>query len=371
MISAGEPSGELYGALLGREIKKKWPQTEIFGVGGSHMRREGIDLIAPISNVIGFTEALKRIGEIRRTLSKAKDTLIRRRPDTLVLIDYPDFNLSLAKEARAAGIPVLYYVSPQVWAWRKGRVKKIAATVNRIALLFPFEVAIYRKAGLACEYVGHPLAELSVNTKSKEELKNLLGLDPGRPVVTLLPGSRPGEIRMHLPLILVVSGMIREEMPDVQVVIPVTPETELTDDIPEDVTVLRGRTGEALASSDAAAIASGTATLEAALLGTPMVVFYRLSLLSFLIAKLLIHVNHISLVNILAGREIVRELIQKEATPSSVFKELRRILAEGPDRWQMIVNLKKVGEVMGKKKTSRRVAEIVGEMARWNSTDAS
>jgi lipid-A-disaccharide synthase len=335
------------------------------------MRREGIDLIAPISNVIGFTEGLKRIGEIRRTLGKAKDTLIRRRPDTLVLIDYPDFNLSLAKEARSAGIPVLYYVSPQVWAWRKGRVKKIAALVNRIALLFPFEVAIYREAGLACEYVGHPLAELTVSTRSKEKLKNIIGLDPNRPVITLLPGSRPSEIRMHLPVILEVSRMIREEMPDFQVVIPVTPETDLTHDIPEDITVLRGQTREALASSEASAIASGTATLEAALLGTPMVVFYRLSVLSFLIAKLLIHVKHISLVNILAGQEIVRELIQKQATPSSVFQELRRILAEGPDRLRMIVDLKRIREVMGEKKTSSRVAEIVGVMAGWTSTDAS
>jgi lipid-A-disaccharide synthase len=250
-------------------------------------------------------------------------------------------------------------------------VKKIAALVNRIALLFPFEVAIYREAGLACEYVGHPLAELTGSTRSKEELKNILGLDPNRPVVTLLPGSRPSEIRMHLPVILGVSRMIREEMPDFQVVIPLTPETELTDDIPEDITVLRGQTREALASSEASAIASGTATLEAALLGTPMVVFYRVSILSFLIAKLLIHVKHISLVNILAGREIVRELVQKQATPSSVFQELRRILAEGPDRLRMIVNLKRIREVMGEKKTSSRVAEIVGVMAGWNSTDAS
>lgn len=371
MISAGEPSGELYGALLGAELKKKWPDTDIFGIGGPQMERQGIELVAPISNIIGFTEALRNIRDIRKNLKRAKKALTERRPDILVLIDYPDFNLSLANKARTAGIPILYYVSPQVWAWRMGRVKKIASRVNKIALLFPFEVALYRKAGLACEYVGHPLAELIGETRAKKKIKEELGLDPHRPVVTLLPGSRPTELRMHLPIMKEVAEKIHREMPGFQVVFPFTAETELTEDLMDYVTVLKGKTREAVAMSEATAVASGTATLEAALLQTPLVVFYRVSSLSYMIAKLLIRIKHISLVNLLSGKDVVVELIQKHATSENIFSELEKILTDNAYRSAMLSNLVKIRGILGEKRTSARVATIVGEIAGWNSTSAS
>ncbi|MCK5512232.1 MAG: lipid-A-disaccharide synthase, partial [Thermodesulfovibrionia bacterium] len=171
MISAGEASGELYGALLSREIKKKWPETEIMGIGGSRMEDAGVKLIASMSSAIGFTETIKHWRQIIKSYKKAKEVLVTQRPDILVLIDYPEFNIALAKKAKSAGIPILYYVSPQVWAWRSGRVHKIASLVNKMAVLFPFEVDIYKNTGLECEFVGHPVAETIDITREKEELK--------------------------------------------------------------------------------------------------------------------------------------------------------------------------------------------------------
>jgi lipid-A-disaccharide synthase len=366
MISTGEPSGELYGALLAREVKRKWPDTEIFGIGGSHMELEGIDLIAPISNVIGFTEALKHIAVVRKDLKTAKEALTSRKPDILILIDYPDFNLALAKKARSSGIPILYYVSPQVWAWRKGRVKKIASLVNKIALLFPFEADCYRGTGLPCEFVGHPLTETINISKTKDELKQELGLLPDRPVITLLPGSRPAEISRHFPVIRDIAAKINRNMPEFQIVIPLVQETAISDELMDYITVISGRTREAVASSEVCAVASGTATLEAALLGTPMVVFYKVSPLTFMLGKLLVKVDYFSLVNLLSGKEVVSELIQKEATADNIFSEIIKILNETSYRDNMISSLRKIKDVIGGKRTSERVASMVGEIAGWD-----
>jgi lipid-A-disaccharide synthase len=370
MISAGEASGELYGALLSREVKKIWPDTQIFGIGGSHMEREGVALIARISSAIGFTEILKHVGELRKSFKKAKEALINKRPDILVLIDYPDFNIALAKKAKSAGIPVLYYVSPQVWAWRKGRIKKIASLVNKIAVLFPFEVEYYKNTGLPCEFVGHPIAETIEIASTKEELKQELGLIPHKPVITLLPGSRPIEIQRHLPIIKEVAIKIHDELPEFQIVIPITSATELTEKLNDYITVIKNSTKKALACSEVSAIASGTATLEAALLGIPMVVYYKLSPLTFFFAKLLTKVKFISLVNLLSGKAIVVELIQKDATPDKIFSELKKILNDSLYRDNMIFNLKKIRKIMEGKKPSERVAFMVGEIAGWNSTNA-
>jgi len=370
MISAGEASGELYGALLSREVKKKWPDTQIFGIGGPHMESEGVALIALTSNVIGFTEALKHFREIKQSFKKAREALIDKRPDILVLIDYPDFNIALAKRAKSAGIPILYYVSPQVWAWRTGRVKKIASLVDKIAVLFPFEKDYYKNTGLPCEFVGHPIAETINIPRTKEELKQELGLIPHKPVITLLPGSRPTEIQRHLPLIKEVALKIHNELPGFQVVIPLARGTELTEKLMDYITVIKNRTKEAVACSEASAVASGTATLEAALLGTPMVVFYKVSPLTFFLARLLAKVKFISLVNLLSGKGVIVELIQKDATPDNIFSEIKRIINDLPYRYDMISSLKKIREIMGEKTPSNRVAFMVGEIAGWNSTNA-
>lgn len=371
MICAGESSGELYGALLSREIKKRWHDTEIIGIGGSRMKEEGVTLIAPISGAFGIAELIRHLRDIRDSFRKAKEALITHRPQVLVLIDYPDFNIALAKRAKSLGIPILYYVSPQVWAWRPQRAKKIASLVNKIAVLFPFEVEIYRNTGVPIEFVGHPIAETIDVSETKEELKQRLGLNPFRPVITLLLGSRPSEIKRHTPIIKEVASMIHKEMPEFQIVIPLTPETNLLEKVPPYITVLSGVTREAIACSEVSATASGTVTLEAALLGTPMVVFYKLSPLTFFLGKLLVKVNFISLPNILSGKEVVVELIQKRATAENIFSEIKKILMDNGYRQEMILNLSRIKEIMGERTASVRVASMVGELAGWKNTNDS
>jgi lipid-A-disaccharide synthase len=370
MISAGEASGELYGALLSREIKKKWPETEIMGIGGSHMEDAGVKLIASMSSAIGFTETIKHWRQIIKSYKKAKEVLVTQRPDILVLIDYPEFNIALAKKAKSAGIPILYYVSPQVWAWRSGRVHKIASLVNKMAVLFPFEVDIYKNIGLECEFVGHPVAETIDINIDKEELKKKLGLDPHKGVITILPGSRPTEIKKHHFLVKELAEKIHNEFPQVQIVIPLVSGTVIDSALPVYVKVLYDLTNEAVACSDASAVASGTATLQTALLGTPMVVFYRLSPLTVFFVKLLVKVKFISLVNLLSGKEVVLELIQNNATAEKIFLELKRIICDHDYRQNMLSHLHKIKERMGEKTASKRVATIVGTLAGWNSTSA-
>lgn len=370
MIVAGEASGELYGALLSREIRKRWQDVEIVGIGGSHMENEGVKLLSHSAGAMGITELVSHLGEIRNSFRKAKQALINQRPDVLVLIDYPDFNIALAKKAKSLRIPILYYVSPQVWAWRRGRVKKIASLVNRIAVLFPFEVDVYKNAGIPVEFVGHPVAETIDIGQTKEELKQKLGLNPDKPVITLLPGSRHSETKRHTPILRGVAEMIHSELPELQIVIPIMPESELTEKMPGYVTVLKGLTKEAVACSDVSAVASGTATLETALMGTPMVVYYKLSPLTFFFGKLLVKVKFISLVNILSDREVVVELIQKRATAQNIFSEIKRILTDSKYRMEMIQSLNKIKELLGEKTASARVASMVGETAEWNTTNA-
>jgi|Deesub1362A_J573_1020465.scaffolds.fasta_scaffold00333_15 lipid-A-disaccharide synthase len=371
MISTGEASGELYGVLLSREIKRLWPDVEIFGIGGSRMRAEGISMIAEGSGIMGITEAIGQLMGALKGFRRASDALRRLRPDLLVLIDYPDFNLALARRAKRMGIPVLYYVSPQVWAWRKGRIKRIASTVDRVALLLPFEVDYYKDTGVPFEFVGHPVVETIEPGGSQREMKEEIGLDPERPLITLLPGSRPVEVRRHIPILKEVASILHRQWPRFQIAIPVTEDTGLDMEIEDYIRIIRGKTIKALACSEASAIASGTATLEAALLGVPMVVFYRVSYITYLIARLLVRVRYISLVNLIAGRGVVKELIQRDVTPENIFSELKALIEDHSYRDRVLSGLRMVKEAMEGKRPSERVALMAGEMAGWTSTDAS
>ena len=367
MISAGEASGELYGAMLSRELKKRWPDVEISGIGGPRMQSEGVNLIAPISHVIGIVEVIKHLREIRTTLKAAGDFLRNEHPDVLVLIDYPDFNIALGKKAKELGIPILYYVSPQVWAWRKGRVRKIAALVNKMAVLFPFEVSCYENTGLDCEFVGHPIIETMGLGKPKEELKTGLGLDPSKGVISLLPGSRPNELNRHQYIIMEAVAKLNKRYPELQIVIPLAAGTAFPGVLPACAKIIHGSTTEVLACSEVAAVASGTATLETALLGTPMVVFYRISPVTYVLARMLTNVRFISLVNILSGKEVVKELLQSNANSDAVCEEIEHILENENYRNSMIRDLKKIREFMEGKTPSVRVASMVGELAQWSS----
>jgi lipid-A-disaccharide synthase len=305
--------------------------------------------------------------------------------------------MKLAKVAKKLGIKILYYVSPQVWAWRKGRVRKLAGIVDRMAVIFPFEENIYRKAGVKCEFVGHPILEeiesvLESEARNKEThdlslrppthelrtyFKSALGLDPDKPLLSLLPGSRPHEIRRLLPLMIDIIRQFKTDPEinsgkDHQFCMPLAPNTDEGRYISylealrqEGVVIKKGESVKILAASDMAVVASGTATLQAAFLYVPMVVIYKLSPLTYLIGKLIVNVKHISLVNILSGREVVTELLQKNANPENIMKELKKIMSSAKYREEMLECFKSIREPFSHMRASKRVAEIILEMTIW------
>jgi lipid-A-disaccharide synthase len=337
-IVSGEESGDIHGSALIRALKRRLPFLKVAGMGGPRMRAEGLDGIdSKEVSVVGLTEVLPKLPVILRALKAIKKSLKERRPDAVVLIDFPDFNLRVGRLAKAMGLPVIYYISPQVWAWRKDRIKKIKAIVDKMLVVFPFEEGFYRDAGVDALYVGHPLAEIARCGKTRDEARKGMGIGLDETVISALPGSRTGEVRRLLPLMLEACGLIKKRLGrDVRFLLPAA---ESIDDgflvgiikgrgDALNLTVVRKRMHEALRASDAAMVASGTATLETALIGTPMVIVYRMSGVSYRIAKMLVDVEFIGLPNIVAGREICPELIQGQATPERISGEVARILNE-------------------------------------------
>ena len=373
MIVAGETSGELYGALLAMSLKKRMPDIRIIGVGGERMQQAGVEIISRISSAFGLAEAISSLKTIRKTYADAVNALQMHKPDVLVLIDYPDFNLKLAAEARKNHIKVLYYVSPQVWAWRKKRVTKIARLVDRMAVVLPFEEELYKKVGLPCEFVGHPVYDEIRNLPiEKDALKAALGLEKGRPLLSLLPGSRPHELERLLQLMLDVVREFKKEHANYQFCMPFAPNTDMEKYSPilrlfkeEGVTVTKGESLRTLAASEIAVIASGTATLQAALLGVPLVVVYKLFPLTYWIGRMIVKVKHISLVNILSGREVVKELLQSEATTLNIVHELGKILSGGSHTKRMMDAYARIRDIYSSQNASERVADMLEEMAGW------
>lgn len=401
MIVAGESSGELYGSLLTKALKNKWPDVHVIGVGGERMREAGVDLVSQITDAFGLIEVVSAFGKIKAAFNSTLEAMKKFRPLVLVLIDYPGFNLKVAETAKALGIKILYYVSPQIWAWRKGRVKRIAGLVDRMAVVLPFEEELYRQTGLTCEFVGHPVLEeiedvLETEIKSlsfpapplakggigrgvalaselRTSLKTSLGLDPDKPLLSLLPGSRPSELNRHLPLLLNVISQFKgdPEIPlDYQFCIPLAQNTDekkyahhLEALKQRGAVIRKGITVTVLAASDLAIVTSGTATLQTAFLEVPMVVVYKLSPLTYQLGKRVVQVRHISLVNILSGREIVTELLQKMANSEEIIKQLKRIIFDEGYRENMLKAYRQIKEPFSDKRASDRVAEMVIEMA--------
>ncbi len=353
LIVAGEASGDLYGGLLMRAMAARPPvgsgapaPPRFVGVGGPSMRSAGLAPLgdAGVMGVTGFLEVLGSLRIIWRAYREAARTLAGEstRPDLAILIDYPDFNLRLARRARRSGVPVLYFVSPQIWAWRKGRVKTIAGRVDRMLVILPFEEAIYRDASVPVEFVGHPLLDLVRASRDRDQAFRPLGLDPRRPTVALLPGSRANELRAHLPPMLGAARILREEFSDLQFLIPLAP----TLDRARVERVIREASGaagdgaavrpvlveegryDALAAVDAAAVASGTATLETALLGVPMVIVYRMNPVTYALARAVSDVRDIGMANLIAGERVVPELVQGECRAERIAAELRGILTD-------------------------------------------
>jgi len=360
----------MHGANLVREVKKLDSSLTFFGVGSRQMREAGVRMLADASDisVVGATEVLTHIRAIYGVYSRLKAFLRSERPSLLILIDFPDFNIMLGKAAKKLGIPVLYYISPQVWAWRKGRIKKIAALVKAMIVVLPFEVELYKKAGVDVRFVGHPLVDVVRSDYSQEEARKQLGLDPRRRTVALLPGSRKKEIQNLLPDMLAAAAILASKFTDLQFVLPVAPTLDvefvrgyvLRTSVP--VRIVDGRVYDALRASDAAMVASGTATLETGLMAIPMVIVYRVSALSFAIGSLIIDVENVGLVNIVAGKRVAPELIQHDATPENMAGVISRMLGDPVKYQQVKDDLVRMKTRLGEGGASARAASVVMEV---------
>ncbi|HEY4706822.1 MAG TPA: lipid-A-disaccharide synthase [Thermodesulfobacteriota bacterium] len=365
LIISGEESGDLHGATLIRALKKLIPGLNVAGMGGWRMKEEGmVGLDSKEVSVVGVVEVLSRLPRILKSMGALKRQMRGERFDAVVLIDFPDFNLSIAKEAQRLGIPVIYYISPQVWAWRKGRVGKIARLVNRMLVVFPFEYYIYKKAGVDVEYVGHPLADTARCDLTQDEARSLLGLSPEDKVIALLPGSRAGEIKRLLPSMVGAANIITRSVKRAVFLLPAARSIDdalLSGPLKEaaaDIRVIRGRMYEALRASDASVVASGTATLETALIGTPMVIVYRVAPVSYAIAKALVKLSHAGLPNIVAGREVVPELLQDMATPGRIAAEALSML-EGPKREAILNGYDEIRKNLGRGGAASKAARSI------------
>lgn len=365
---AGESSGDMHGAGLIKAIKKKNPSIACFGIGGDRMAEAGLDIVYHVSEMsfLGFFEVLKHLPFIRRVFKKMVGLLKEKQPSLVLLIDYPGFNLRFAKAVKKRSIPVIYYISPQVWAWGKKRIKKISRFVDRMIVIFPFEEKIYKKEGLDVRYVGHPLKDVVKASLSKEHFFNKLGMDSSHPTIGLLPGSRRQEVDHLFPEMLKACCLLQKKIPHLQLMVGLAP--TLSDEVygplmkeKDPIHTVRNRTYDVMAHADMVFVASGTATLETAILGTPMVILYKMSTLSYWIGKLLVKVKRIGLVNIVAGKSVVPELIQGDARAEKIVKEAVEIMSNRERRANIKRDLKEVSRLLGKKGASTRAAESVIE----------
>jgi lipid-A-disaccharide synthase len=368
LIVAGEASGDLHGSKVVEALRHLDPQIRIEGMGGHHLRGAGVEILVDSSRlaVVGITEVFGRLGDLLRAYRKLKERVHSREIGLLLLIDFPDFNLGLARVAKEAGVPVLYYISPQVWAWRSGRIRKIVQRVSRMAVIFPFEVALYEEAGLKAEFVGHPL----MDTLGGAENSSFPGEKgwKGAPLIVLLPGSRHKEVKALLPEMVRAAEIMARERPGAGFLLALAPtiEKEEVEALLQPggvrVHVVQGMTYQAIRAADLVWVASGTATLETAILGKPMVITYQVSPLSYWVGRAMVQVQWIGLVNIVAGRSLVPELIQKEARGERIAEETLKILDDEPYRRGMIQGILEVKRKLGSPGASQRVARMALEM---------
>ena len=365
LISCGEPSGEFYAAELIRELRREHEDLEVMGLGGDRLQSENVRLLAHLRDlaVVGLFEVLSHLRRIKRLFDSVVEEAARVRPDVAVLIDYPDFNLRLAQKLRKLGIPVVYYVSPQLWAWRRGRIKDVKRDVAKMLVIFPFEEAIYREASVPVAFVGHPLVDHVKPPEDRSAFVRKLGLDPARPVVALLPGSRNKEVGFNLPPMVGAVRLLRERRPELQFVLAAAPHLRaaaLQEATDAGIAIQEGVTRDILAAARVGIVASGTATVETALTLTPMVVVYRLSALTYTLGKPLVSVSNYAMVNLIAGRMVVPELIQGDFTPMRVCEETLRILDDGVPRAAMLDALREVRTKLGSGGATRKAAAEVG-----------
>jgi lipid-A-disaccharide synthase len=371
LISAGEASSDMYAARLATALQAR-TGARLFGMGGKRMAEAGVELIADYHQVavVGISEVLHKIPTVVGVQRKIASEAARRRAALAILVDSPGTHLGVARRLKNNGIRVGYFIGPQVWAWRPGRVRVVKRLVERMVVIFPFEETIYREAGVPVNFVGHPLVDVVKASMSRAEFAGRLGLDAGRPIVTVLPGSRRGEIERHYPLILEACERLSQDVKGrgpAQFVLAAAPAlgTDLFAPYARpgvSVTRVEGATYDALGAADCAIVASGTATVEAALLATPMVVVYRVSPTSAFVLRRMVRSPFIAMVNLIAERSVVPELIQDQFTPAAVEQEVRKLLESAAARDEMKAGLAEVRVKLGPGGAIERAADIFAGM---------
>ena len=370
LISAGEASGDIHAAAVTAALKRIDSTTEVFGMGGDELRAAGGEVLFDIKDhgVMGFVEVIKKLPDLFKLRREFARVMDERKPDCLVVVDYPGFNMKLAKLAHDKGIPVVSYIAPSAWAWNKGRAKNVAKIVDKVACIFPFEYDVYKEAGAPVEFVGHPLVDIVHPTMERAEAEAWVGKVPGRPLVLLMPGSRLMEIERMLDVILEGAKLLKKQMPEVQFAMPragTIPIEMLQGKIKASglvVKITEGHNYDLFSVADLALATSGTVTLEAAMCGLPSVILYRTSAITAFIARRVINIPNIGLPNIVAGRQILPELLQEELTPAKLAATAVELLA--PERRpQLEANLAYMKERLGEPGAVNRVAQLILRIA--------
>jgi lipid-A-disaccharide synthase len=366
MIVTGEVSGDIYGGLLADDMLRIDPEIELSGVGSEKMREAGVNLFLDSNqlSVMGFWEAIVRLRKLRGILRSLQDRIKREGPDLLILIDYPGMNLRLAKFAHSIGIRVMYYVSPQIWAWGRRRVKAIRDNVDKMVVILPFETEIYQAEGVDVSYVGHPLIDIVEPEIDRDTFCRTHGIEPGRRLIALLPGSRSQEIGNHTVPLVETARLLGERFPATDFVLVTLPpfvemvKREAAAVGGEFVRIVSEHRYASVKYSDLALTCSGTATLEAALLETPMIVIYRLAFLSWALGKLIVRVPHVSLTNLVAGERLVPEFLQGAVDPVTLAEEAGKMLEDGPVREHIVEELREIRAKLGGGGASERAARL-------------
>ena len=361
-IIAGEESGDIHGAKLVQEIKKLNPAIKFIGHGGNKMKAAGVDIIEHISKLsfVGFTEVLKHLPFIRRVMNNTIRQIKTIQPARVILIDYPGFNLRLAKKIQKLNIPITYFILPQVWAWKENRAFKIKNFTDQALSIIPFEKDWFNKRAIAIDFVGHPFVDIEKPKVRKKDFFLKHSLLSDRPLLTLLPGSRQQEIDRHWPILINVINKLHGVFPNLQFILGKAPNVFISD-IPKYVNIEETNVRLAMTCGDAGFVASGTATLESAVLGLPTVVCYKTSYITYWIGKRLAKVKYLSLINLIAKRKIVPELLQKKMTPEALIKAIIPLLSDTPERKKMIDQYKHLAKGLGNPGVYSRVAKLIAE----------
>ncbi len=371
MIVAGEASGDLHGSFLVREMLAINPALHFYGIGGNKMKEAGVRQLASAADigVVGLSEVFSKAGTFIKIMARIRRSLDQLKPNLVILIDFPDFNLNIvARAAKKRNIKIFYYISPQVWAWREGRVEQIKRLVDKMAVILPFEVDFYAAHGFAVHYVGHPLSDTVKSLFTKREARLHFGLDEKRTTIGLLPGSRTAEINRLLPAMMQAAQIISKKIPDAQYILPLahTLDENIVASIIArsgiEVKIVSGQTYDVLACCDLAIVTSGTATLETGLMGVPMIIIYKLSLLSEVMCRLIIKPQLIGLVNIIAGKIVAPELLQRDANGPRIAAEALAILLNEGKKQEVIAELQDIRSKLGEPGAARRAAQIACEM---------